>query len=306
MSRLTGKKASKKDLGLTKGDVLEVLETWSKMETFSASVQRIMSTKTKQLDEEIKMVRSEMAAIKDQLVKLRATESAKKREKTADSAIKRQEDKEKTERLLILRITGLPEDPVQAKNKLLQLARDNMTVALTPTDFSISTTKGRTGQATQIAKFVSIWKRREVYQARARLQGTGIYLSEHLDRPQQEIFFKCRLLRKAGVITGVWTRDLDIFVKTSSDAPPRKVLSMGDIEDLQQNVNEQKEEEPTAERAVPSTSKTEDNGPSRPASKSTSYASVKSCEFSGFKDTEVDNAIAELETKLNQLKQSRL
>ena len=55
MSRLTGKKASKKDLGLTKGDVLEVLETWSKMETFSASVQRIMSAKTKQLDEEIKL-----------------------------------------------------------------------------------------------------------------------------------------------------------------------------------------------------------------------------------------------------------
>ena len=57
------------------------------------------------------------------------------------------------ERLIILRITGLPEDTNQAKNKLLQLAKNSMMVALTPTDFSMSTTKSRSGQTTQIAKF---------------------------------------------------------------------------------------------------------------------------------------------------------
>ena len=104
-----------------------------------------------------------------------------------------------------------------------------MSVALTPSDFTLTATETRTGSKVHIAKFLAIWKRKEVYRARAKLQGTGVFLAEHLDREQQELFFKCRTLCKENKLYRAWSFDLDIFVKKSAEASPIKINKDDDL-----------------------------------------------------------------------------
>ena len=133
------------------------------------------------------------------------------------------EDQEKTERLRVLRITGLPSSTKQAKDKLLDLAKTDMVVALSPADFTLTTTETKTGSKIHIARFLAVWKRREIYRARAKLSGTGVYLSEHLDRPQQELFYKCRTLCREDSLYRTWSYDLAIYVKKTKESSPVKV-----------------------------------------------------------------------------------
>ena len=47
------------------------------------------------------------------------------------------------------------------------------------------------------------------------LRRTGIYINEHLTKKNGELAKKARDLRKDGKITGTWTRDCKIFIKTN-------------------------------------------------------------------------------------------
>ena len=165
---------------------------------------------------------------------------------------------EKQERLKILRISGLPDDLKQAKDKFLEISK-TMGVALTPSDFTVAITESRAGKKTIIAKFTAIWKRKEVYRARAKLNGTGVYLSEHLDKDKQDLFYKCRCLVRDSKLFRAWSFDLDIYVKQSSEAQPVKIVQDDDLTQFLL------EEQSTEEDVTPSLSR-------------------ESCEFQGFSD----------------------
>ena len=56
----------------------------------------------------------------------------------------------------------------------------------------------------------SLWKRKQIYQARSKLKDTSIYLAENLTRQQHQ----CCMLRKSRVITSTWTYDCTIYIRT--------------------------------------------------------------------------------------------
>ena len=209
----------------TKSDIIDALETWAKMETFATAVGVVMEPRLSEFDTKLKKLEADIASVKDAVsTKLPVKTTSKQPPQPAPS-----KDQERTERLRVLRITGLPSSNKEAKDKLLDLAKTNMVVALSPADFTITCTETRTGSKVHIARFLAVWKRREIYRSRAKLSGSGVYLSEHLDRPQQDLFYKCRTLCRENTLYRTWSYDLEIYVKKTKESEPMKVEKDDDL-----------------------------------------------------------------------------
>ena len=211
----------------TKSDIIDALETWAKMPTFATAVGVVIEPKLDKMSQRITKLEADLATAKDawanQPSKPPTTTTIKQKLPQSQVA-----NTEKSERLRILRISGLPDDPKMAKEKFLEASK-TMAVALTPTDFSIAMTESKSGKKTAIVKFMAIWKRKEIYRARAKLQGTGVYLSEHLDKVQQDIFYKCRCLVRDQKLYRAWSFDLDIYVKRSVEDKPILISKDDDL-----------------------------------------------------------------------------
>ena len=257
----------------TKSDIIDALETWAKMETFATAVGVVMEPKMTELDAKLKKLEADIASVKDAVSnKLPVKTASKQPPQPAPS-----KDQERTERLRVLRITGLPSSIKQAKDKLLDLAKTNMVVALSPADFTLTCTETRTGSKVHIARFLAVWKRREIYRSRAKLSGSGVYLSEHLDRPQQELFYKCRTLCRENTLYRTWSYDLDIYVKKTQDSEAIKVERDDDLTQfLLDNVQSDNED------------------PTPPLSRSSSS-------FLGFDDEDVTRATQDKEERKKKL-----
>ena len=50
-----------------------------------------------------------------------------------------------------------------------------------------------------------------------KLNGLSIYISENLNKEEQNIFYICRQLKKEEKIKQTWTRNLKIYVRLNSD-----------------------------------------------------------------------------------------
>ena len=257
----------------TKSDIIDALETWAKMETFATAVGVVMEPKLTVLDAKLKKLEADIASVKDAVSnKLPAKTATKPPQQPAPS-----KDQERTERLRVLRITGLPSNIKQAKDKLLDLAKTDMVVALSPADFTLTCTETRTGSKVHIARFLAVWKRREIYRSRAKLSGSGVYLSEHLDRPQQDLFYKCRTLCREHTLYRTWSYDLEIYVKKTKESAPIKVEKDDDLTQFLLDSVQSDNEDPTP-----------------PLSRSSSS-------FLGFDDNDVTKATKEKEEKKKKL-----
>ena len=151
--------------------------------------------------------------------------------------------KEKADKLSILKITGLKNSETDAIHTLLQLAKEKLEVPLQRDDFTIRLIRPGTSKIPLIhaVQLHSLWKRKQIYQARSKLKDTSIYLAENLTRQQQNIFYQCRKLRKSRVITSTWTYDCTIYIRTR-DGVQHAVETEEDLKRL----NLQREDTPFA------------------------------------------------------------
>ena len=271
MSRNNKKSKKETNNNLSKSDVLDVLETWGKLPTFANCVNQVMEPKLTEYDAKLKKLEADIAAVKDAVSNKLPVKTANKPPPQPSPS----KDQERTERLRVLRITGLPSSNKQAKDKLLELAKSEMAVALSPADFTLTSSETRTGSKVHIARFLAVWKRREIYRCRAKLSGTGVYLAEHLDRPQQDLFYKCRTLCRENTLYRAWSYDLDIFVKKSKESEPIKVTKDDDLTQFLLDSAQDDEDTPPLSRS--------------------------SSSFHGFDDEDVTKATKENEEKKKKL-----
>lgn len=153
---------------------------------------------------------------------------------TQDEKIKALEKKiltrERTDNLQILKITGLQNSEGEATQKLILLAKETLEVTLNKEDFTIRLVRPGNDRKPAIHKIAlnNIWKRKQLYQARSKLKGTSIYISENLTKEQELTFYKCRVLRKSKVIKSTWTFENRIYIRTLDDKQ-HKVDSENDL-----------------------------------------------------------------------------
>lgn len=68
-----------------------------------------------------------------------------------------------------------------------------------------------------------------------KLQGTGVYLNEHLTKKNGDIAKGARKLRKKKKIKATWTRNCRVFIRTNGASPEdEKVMVVRDINELDQ------------------------------------------------------------------------
>lgn len=164
-------------------------------------------------------------------------------EKELSTITNKMETKAKNEKLLTLRVTGLPQDASEAEEEFKKIAAERMAVKIdTPKDIEVRTQLLRRTQPVKkvqdndqqdnnkqdndnppnekyitIIKFNNIWQRRLVYDARMKLKGTGIFLNEDLNGTEQHLMYLCRQKKKEGKIKAVWTKELKILCKMNDD-----------------------------------------------------------------------------------------
>ena len=131
-----------------------------------------------------------------------------------------------------LRVTGLPENELEASEKLISLAKDRMDVTLARDDFSLHVVQSENSPSTADrtpendvtrnspvirVKFNCSKLHQRIYRGRTKLKGTDIYLSEHLNIQNQQLFYLARKLKKAKKIAATWTNNCQVYARTLND-----------------------------------------------------------------------------------------
>ena len=98
--------------------------------------------------------------------------------------------KGKADKLSILKITGLKKNETEAIHTFLQLAKEKLEVPLNREDFTIRLIRPGTSKIPSIhaVQLHSLWKRKQIYQARSKSKETSIYLAENLIRQDARPF----------------------------------------------------------------------------------------------------------------------
>jgi len=91
-----------------------------------------------------------------------------------------------------------------------------------------------------IVRFSNRFTRDSVYRARRKLFGRGstgndVYINEHLTKQNDELFLRCRQLKKQRKIYSTWTWHGISYVKRSETSRAIKILSQTDVDRLQVN-----------------------------------------------------------------------
>ena len=168
-----------------------------KQDTLMESQLAVQKTVTNRLDEERKNLESYVGELEADL-----------------------EDLRQYSRRTNLLIHGIAEDEQESTdNKVMEVFKDKLGLDLTLDDVGRTHRLGRKAPSKKrpiIARFNSYRKRKMVFDAKRKLKGTGIVITENLTRTRYELYKKC--IQEYGR-ENVYTLDGRIFVLTGKTKP---------------------------------------------------------------------------------------
>ena len=150
-----------------------------------------------------------------------------------------------------LEIHGIPENLYTDPESVVLKVASAINVAIKPEEIEIShkLQRAKKGCRPIIAKFRSHKTKAKLYKERTKLRNVkvsdifesyasaieareGIFINENLTSYRRHIVDKASQMKKAKILTSVWTLDGKIFVKCSPDDRPIRILSEEDLEDF--------------------------------------------------------------------------
>ena len=148
------------------------------------------------------------------------------------------EEQEQYSRRNCLRIQGIKETEGENTDALVSnIVRDRLKIDISPSDIDRShriMPRNRNPDETVkekciIVKFATYNMRQRVYQARAKLKGTTIFINEDLTSERQALMYAAR---KCRAISWTWSQDGKIFGITSKDRKRVIIRSRNDLDRL--------------------------------------------------------------------------
>ena len=220
----------------------------------SEDVRELKSTVNKQ--------QTEIVDLKKQLIKS-ATQLAAT-EKELDDARKRINDQqeeigelydlqdrlEQYTRKNSLEFHGIPESAYNSTEEAILKIAEALRVPVSSDDIEISHKLNTQGNKAIIAKFISHKVKTNLYRARTslkqvkladvfpdssyatRVQSSRIFINENLTSYRRRIMSKANEKRKDGELLSAWSMDRNIYVKTSPDGKPIKIIELEDLKNL--------------------------------------------------------------------------
>ena len=74
--------------------------------------------------------------------------------------------------------------------------------------------------------------REKLYKTKAKLKGSGLFISESLTLKRQDVMRKLVQLRKSRYIHAAYTRSGELFVRKTSESAPHKIIDESAVQDL--------------------------------------------------------------------------
>ena len=159
-----------------------------------------------------------------------------------------QDELEQYSRKSSLEIHGLPENVYSSTEEAVLEIAKTLNVEMTPNDIDISHKLKRKGKTFIIVKFSGHKIKTKLYKERTKLKNFNIVsvfpsFSNAASAGQARIFIKENLtayrrslvgiyIREDGTICSLWTRDGKVFVKTSPDGAPIRIVTEYDLDNL--------------------------------------------------------------------------
>ena len=125
---------------------------------------------------------------------------------------------ERNDKLLTLRVTGLPSR--DTKQRFIQIVARRMGSSLSDVDLRRSRLAKQPVSGSSLPvllRFTTFCMRNLVYYRRMKLNGLSIYISENLNKEEQNRIYICRQPKKEEKIKQTWARNLQIYVRLNND-----------------------------------------------------------------------------------------
>lgn len=221
-----------------------------------------ISEDVKELKSTVNKQQSEIVDFKKQLTKARTQFAAT--EKELDDAKKRineqqeeiaelydlQDRLEQYTRKNSLEFPGIPESAYNSTEEAILKVAEALEVPVNSDDIEISHKLNTRGNKAIIAKFISHKAKTNLYRARTKLkhvkladlfpdssyatkvQSTRIFINENLTSYRRRIMSRANEKRRDGELLSAWSMDGTIYVKTSPNGKPIKIIELEDLENL--------------------------------------------------------------------------
>ena len=221
-----------------------------------------ISEDVKELKSTVNKQQAEIVDLKKQLIKSNTQFAAT--EKELDDAKKRineqeeeiaelydlQDRLEQYTRKNALEFHGIPESAYNSTEEAILKIAEALEVPVSSDDIEISHKLNTQGNKAIIAKFISHKDKTNLYRARTKLkhvkladlfpdssyatrvQSTRIFMNENLTSYRRRIMSRANEKRRDGELLSVWSMDGTIYVKTSPDGRPIKIIELEDLENL--------------------------------------------------------------------------
>lgn len=221
-----------------------------------------ISEDVKELKSTVNKQQSEIVDLKKQLTKARTQFAAT--EKELDDAKKRineqqeeiaelydlQDRLEQYTRKNSLEFHGIPESAYNSTEEAILKVAEALEVPVNSDDIEISHKLNTRGNKAIIAKFISHKAKTNLYRARTKLkhvkladlfpdssyatkvQSTRIFINENLTSYRRRIMSRANEKRRDGELLSAWSMDGTIYVKTSPNGKPIKIIELEDLENL--------------------------------------------------------------------------
>jgi hypothetical protein len=140
-----------------------------------------------------------------------------------------------------VRIMGIPEEKTEnAVNKFMDIATNKMKINLQRSCIETAFSIGKASQKVNrqmLVKFTDETSKKNFYQGRIKLKDCkpAIYINEDLTLRRVQIATAARKAVKDNKIDSSWTMDGNIYVKYAPTQKPKKITSISDLEDQNEN-----------------------------------------------------------------------
>ncbi len=221
-----------------------------------------ISEDVKELKSTVNKQQTEIVDLKKQLTKSKTQFAVS--EKELDDAKKRineqeeeiaelydlQDRLEQYTRKNSLEFHGIPESAYNSTEEAILKIAETLEVPVSLDDIEISHKLNTPGNKAIIAKFISHKTKTNLYRARTKLkhvkltdlfpdssyatgvQSKRIFINENLTSYRRRIMSRANEKRRDGELLSVWSLDGTIYVKTSPDGRPIKIIELEDLENL--------------------------------------------------------------------------
>ena len=123
----------------------------------------------------------------------------------------------------MIRLSGIPESNTDSTDIVLDLAR-NLRVNLQRSDIDRCHRLGKLNSSGTyktpraiVVKFSNYAKRRELYDCRRDLKGSGIFMNDHLTPTRAKVMKKARDLKNKGAITNAWSTEGKLLCRDNNE-----------------------------------------------------------------------------------------